>query len=162
MTDWAAGTAPGHRHKDHQQHAGKSAPTSSHVNSTAVDLQKRGLQHEAESQQRCRRRLLREVNLRAQCRTGVCSYEIGCDAAEASFDLMPDVDRANRARSAKATDLSLRFADNGVGCSATDALFRSKSERDAASTYRFPRTWWYYTVDSVSGLTLASWAVKHA
>ncbi len=139
------------------------APDSSHVNSIAVDLQKRGygigIITTEDADDATPGAFYAHVPNRGMF------YEIGCDAARCGFDFIAGRSLRGTVRDGKATDLEKRFADNGVDVvRGLDALSRSKSEKVMLlDSIAFPDVW-YYTIDSVPGLTLASMAeacMKH-
>lgn len=84
-------------------------------------------------------------------------YEIGRDAARSGFDFIAGRSLRGMSRDGKPTDLADIFADNNVDVvRGLDALSRSKSEKVVLlDSLSFPDVW-YYTIDSVPGLTLAS------
>lgn len=84
-------------------------------------------------------------------------YEIGRDAARSGFDFIAGRSLRGMSRDGKPTDLADIFADNNVDVvRGLDALSSSKSEKVVLlDSLSFPDVW-YYTIDSVPGLTLAS------
>ncbi|WP_295729560.1 alkaline phosphatase [uncultured Muribaculum sp.] len=84
-------------------------------------------------------------------------YEIGCDAARCGFDFIAGRNLRGMSRDGKPTDLAGIFADNGVDVvRGLDALGRSEAKKVVLlDSLSFPDVW-YYTIDSVPGLTLAS------
>ncbi len=84
-------------------------------------------------------------------------YRIGCDAARSGFDFIAGRNLRGLKSKGKPTDLPKVLADNGVDMvRGLDALSRSKSDRVVLLDSLYFKDVWYYTIDSVPGLTLAS------